>query len=98
MAKRIIWAKDAIADRLSILDYWYKKTGSKRYSTRLDSDVRQLTKLLALFPEIGRKFEDRSERFFVIDNHILVYQLNDNSVEVLHLWDARRNPEDLKFD
>ena len=46
MAKRIIWSREAVADRIQILDYWYKRLGSKQYflfgGTRFDQDPTHL--------------------------------------------------------
>jgi plasmid stabilization system protein ParE len=46
---------------------------------------------------IGRKVENREERYFVKGNYLIFYQIRDDSIEILHIWDGRRNPEDLKF-
>jgi len=34
MAKQIIWAPEAVSDRIQILDYWYKRLGTKEYSKK----------------------------------------------------------------
>lgn len=64
MAKRIIWAKEAVADRIQILDYWYKQLDSKEYSHKLDMMFKEVVQLLSNFPYLGRKLD--SEPFSAV--------------------------------
>ena len=59
MVKRIIWSQNALADRISILDYWYKRIGNKHYSHKLDVEIKETISHLKKFPYIGRQMEDR---------------------------------------
>src|SRR5579863_432011 len=95
MAKRVIWSKPALADQLSILDYWHKRTGTKRYSSKLATDIKRIVRYIGQFPKIGRQLDGHEERFFVIDNYLLIYIEAPDRVEILHVWDSRRNPENL---
>lgn len=97
MAKRIKWSKYAVADRIQILDYWFKRTGSKRYSKQLDKILRETMKTLSRYPELGRQYKDKELRYFVKDNYQIFYAINQADIEVLHLWDSRRNPKELKL-
>ena len=97
MAKKIKWSPEAVADRIQILDYWFERTGNKRYSRKLDKAFREVVTMLSRLPEIGRKVENREERYFVKGNYLIFYQIRDDSIEILHIWDGRRNPDDLKF-
>lgn len=65
MAKRIIWAPQAVADRIQILDYWYKRLGTKEYSRKLEAMFKESVGLLAEFPFLGRQVKNREERVFV---------------------------------
>ena len=58
MAKQIIWAKEALADRIQILDFWYQRLGTKDYSYQLDDMFKGIVQLIADFPSLGRKLED----------------------------------------
>lgn len=55
MAKRIKWSSHAVADRIQILDYWYKRIGDKKYSKKLDKSLKEIILKLAEFPKLGRK-------------------------------------------
>jgi len=73
MVKRIIWSANALSDRIAILDYWYQRIGNKNYSRKLDASLKNLIKLLLKFPEMGRKLENRNERFHVKDAYQIFY-------------------------
>jgi plasmid stabilization system protein ParE len=95
MAKRIIWAPQAVADRIRILDYWYKRLGTKDYSIKLDEMFKETIQLLSRFPQLGRKVESRELRVFVKDHYQIFYLDEEQSLKILHLWDSRRNPQDF---
>lgn len=97
MAKRVIWSYHALADRISILDYWYQRIGDKRYSRKLDKLIKDVIKKIACYPKLGRQLNEREERFFVMDNYQIFYIETDDTIEIIHIWDSRRNPEDLKL-
>ena len=95
MAKRIIWSANALSDRIQILNYWYQRSGSKEYSRKLDRSLKDVIKHLAHFPQMGRAVEGRNERFVVKDAYQIFYSINGSDINILHLWDSRRNPDDL---
>ena len=97
MAKRIKWAPQALADRIQILDYWSKRLGSKEYAIHLDNSIKEVIKLLSEHPQLGRKLEGYEFRFFVKEYYQIFYQVRDDSLIILHLWDSRRNPNDLNL-
>lgn len=95
MAKRIVYSENAVKDRLEILEYWYKRIGTKTYSKKLDKAFREVIKLLAEHPELGRQLAQKGDRFFVKDAYQIIYRFDKSTIEILHLWDSRRNPEDF---
>ncbi len=95
MAKRITWSKNALADRIQILDYWFQRTGNKTYSRRLDNDIIAAIRHLSKFPKIGRQLDNREERFIVKDFYQVFYIETINEIQILHIWDSRRDPDDL---
>ncbi len=95
MVRRIIWSKNALSDRIQILDYWYKRIGTKTYSEKLDKELRQAVRNLRHFPKMGRQLEDTEIRFLVVDYYQIFYKCTDSEIRILHLWDSRRNPDEL---
>ena len=98
MAKRIVWSKNALIDRLRILDYWYKRIGTKTYSRKLDREIKKLISNLPIFPEMGRKLNNTHIRYLVKDHYLIFYTIKKDEIRILHLWDSRRNPEDLVIE
>jgi len=97
MAKRIIWAREAVADRIQILDYWYKRIGSKQYSSKVDNMFKEIIQLLSHLPSLGRKLDDHKERFFIKDHYQIFYLEEEDSIKILHIWDSRRDPQDFSL-
>lgn len=97
MAKRIKYSAYAVADRVAILNYWYERIGNKNYSRKLDSALKGIIKKLSEYPQLGRQLDNREERFFVKDSYQIFYVETEGSIQILHSWDSRRNPEDLKL-
>ena len=95
MVRRIIWSRNALIDKVQILDYWYKRIGTKIYSRKLDKQLRQSVELLKKFPEMGRLLNSTDLRFLVRDEYQIFYKYSENEIRILHLWDSRRNPDDL---
>ena len=95
MAKRIKWSTHAVADRISILDYWFQRIGNKKYSKKLDNSLKEVIKKISIYHQLGRQLGNREERFFVKDSYQIFYIETSDSIEILHIWDSRRNPEDL---
>ncbi len=95
MAKRVVYSDNAIKDRIDILNYWNKRIGTKTYSKKLDKSFREIIKLLADYPELGRQLDNREERFFVKEAYQIFYTFDDATIIILHIWDSRRNPGDL---
>lgn len=98
MAKRIIWSPNSLADRIGLLIYWSQRTGNNAYGEKLDSKIRKTVLLLSEYPEMGRKLENREDRFFVKENYQIFYRILESEIHILHIWDSRRNPDNLKID
>jgi len=95
MVKRIVWSKNALKDKIQILDYWNRRTGTKTYSIILDNQLRIAIKSLKELPELGRQLENSEIRFLVKDHYQIFYKFIDTEIRVLHIWDSRRNPNGL---
>ena len=95
MVGRIIWSKNALSDKMQILEYWHKRIGTKTYSRKLDKQLKQSIKLLKRFPKIGIRINNTDKRFLVKDYYQIFYKYSDNEIRILHIWDSRRNPNDL---
>ena len=101
MVKRLIWSEKARNDRKEILEYWIESTGSPKYSIQLRNEFKTIVKLLLNFPELGIKLNNYDARVFIKGDYKIFYDLKnineELSIEILHIWDTRRNPEELEL-
>jgi plasmid stabilization system protein ParE len=98
MGKRgIIWSENANKKLFEILEYYAQRNKSKRYSIKLYNRIRNELLLLAKQPEIGIKTEIEDVRGLIVDDYVLFYEFDRNTIIVHTLWDCRQNPEDLKI-
>ncbi len=97
MVRKLIWSDNSKEDLFAILDYWLKKSGTKKYSENLFKNISKTTKLLQYYPEIGRVYKELNIRFLVKDKYQIFYNFSDTEVHILHIWDSRRDKSNLKF-
>lgn len=97
MAKRIIWSRRAKEERKEILEYWAKKTGDKVYSKKLSETFSKKVKYISRYNYLGTKTEIENVRAAVCGNYIIFYEIEDKTIQILSVWDGRRNPDDLNL-
>jgi addiction module RelE/StbE family toxin len=97
MARKVEWTNRALKDRFQILSYWINRNKSNSYSIKLDDLFIESLKLLSLFPFAGKPTRVANVRMKIIKKYVLVYQVTDNEIIVLRLWDSRQNPQNLKY-
>ena len=96
MAKEVIWSFRAQRDRIEILNYWKERNKSKTYSIKLNALFEQTINLISEFPEIGRIVNIRGIRVKTIRDYSIFYFKEENSIEILIIWDNRRDPDVLQ--
>ena len=65
--RKISWTEKAINEKIDIMEYWYAKTSSTRYSQKLETLLYRSTQLLRRQPELGNLFnKDRSIRMSLL--------------------------------
>lgn len=89
--RKIIWTKSAISNRKEILEYWFQRTASKKYSKKLNDLFTERIKLLSEYPEIGRKTNDFKIRVTPVKDYLIMYDFNSTELIILLIWDTRRN-------
>ena len=96
MDRKIIWSKRARKEQTEIFEYWNARNYSKTYSNRLNRLFKETTKLISLFPEIGRQTDKDGVRVSLVENYLLIYEPVDNeTILILSIWDTRQNPDKL---
>ena len=97
MAKRIKWTKQAISDKVRILKYWNKRNKSIEYSKKLDKLFHDSTKLIQIYPTLGRPTNDPEVKNILARDYLIFYIETDVEYTIIHIWDERRNPEELIY-
>src|SRR5688500_8411995 len=97
MAKKIISTEQAVIDQSEILEYWYKRNGNKRYSNKLSGEFRKTIRYIARFNYLGRATDIEDVRVAVCGNYLIFYKLGSDTLEIVPIFDSRRNPDDLKI-
>jgi toxin YoeB len=97
MVKRVIWSPRAQTERKEILDFWFKRNKSKTYSRKLNRLFKEAINLIIDYPEIGNRADLENVRAKIIRDYIMFYEINDDELFILSIWDTRQNPENLKL-
>ena len=98
MAKlNVIWSNRAKIKRFEILSFYNVRNKSKEFSKKLNQRNNREIKLLSKSPNIGIRTDIENVRGLIIDNIILYYEVVQNTIIILFLWDSWQNPKDLKI-
>jgi plasmid stabilization system protein ParE len=93
--KKVIWSIRAQQDRIAILEYWITRNKSKAYSEKLYHLFNQAVELIADHPTIGRPTSFQNVKYKVVRNYQIFYEEFQDRIDILLIWDSRRNPEQL---
>jgi len=94
--RKLIWSPEAASDRIIIFKYWNQRNKSNVYSKRLAKLFRRESQKLLKQPFLGKVTSDKNLRALIIEHFLLIYLIRTDSIEIVNIWDGRRNPEDLK--
>ncbi len=96
--RKVIWSTKAKFDLFRILDFYYKRNGTKTYSKKLNSTLRNSVRLLEKYSEIGTRTDVQNVRNLIEGDYSIFYKIEPEVVEITTIWDNRQNPEDLLID
>lgn len=99
MDKRvIIWTLSSTKDLKTIFSYYNSRNRSNTYSRKLYEEMTLLMNKIAQFPFIGKMTDKENIRYAVVKEYLLFYQINDNDISVLKVWNSRRNPTERPYE
>lgn len=98
MARRkLIWSKNAVVQLHEVLMFYKQRNKSSSYSIKLYNRFNlELDKLLTR-PELGVKTKIEKIRGLIVSNYVLYYEISDQYITFLKVWDCRQNPDKLVF-
>ena len=97
MAQKVVWSTESQQNLNSILEYWNERNNSNEYSAKLFDEFKKIVSLISFFPHSGKETDYPDIRIFIKNNFSIYYKEYDDYLSILHVWDNRRNPEDLKL-
>ena len=98
MAKRkIAWTFRAKLDLFEILDFYYKRNGTKSFSKKLKSKVQKSIKLLENHSDIGVQTDVQNVRNLITGDYCIFYEIKLYTIEIITIWDNRQNPGKLEI-
>lgn len=95
MAKEIIWSPLAKRKRRDILQYWIDHNKSNAFSIKLNDLIKQSEQLIAKYPNIGKPTNQKNIRFKIVRDYLIFYEVIDDKIHILTIWDNRQDPEKL---
>ncbi len=98
MAKReVIWTKNSEIQLQEILEFFTKRNKSRLYSKKLYRKFKTELLTVSKNPELGIKTKLDQIRGLIIEDYILFYEILDDSIIILKVWDCRQNPDKLNI-
>lgn len=95
--KEIKWTLKAIHDKLGILEYWIERNKSKTYSEKLNRLFENSVESISNHPEQGKKSEYKNSRIKIIQHYLIFYRISEHNIEIIRIWDSRRDPKKFKI-
>jgi addiction module RelE/StbE family toxin len=93
--RKVIWSTLAKLETKEILEYFLHRNKSATYSRKLYQLFQSELRRLSMFPEAGLKTKLTNVRGLVVKDYILFYEVFDDRIVVLKVWDCRQNPDKL---
>ena len=97
VGRKIEWSSDAKNDLLDILNFYIERNKSKYYSIKLNSKINRSIQQIARNPILGIKTEFDSVRALITGDYQIIYEIFDQLILIIMIWDCRRNPKDKKI-
>lgn len=98
MAKReVVWTKVSEIQLQEILEFFTNRNKSGAYSRKLYKKFKAELKIVSKNPEVGIKTKLNLIRGLIIEDYIIFYEILDDRIIILKVWDCRQNPDNLNI-
>lgn len=98
MAKfKIEWSVEAKLDLLDVLEFYIERNGNSTYSKKLKSKIDKSIIHLSKNPKLGIQTNYNSVRSLITDEYQIIYEIFDQLILIVMIWDCRRNPEEKQI-
>ena len=93
--RKIKWSHRAKLDLLEILDFYYKRNGTKTYSKKLNTKLRASIRLLEKQINLGVQTDILNIMNLIEGDYNIFYEISATTIEIIAIWDNRQNPENI---
>lgn len=93
--RKIVWTKNSEIQLKEILIYFKSRNKSSHYSKKLYKQFKEKLRIVAEKPELGIQTKLEKVRGLIVGDYILFYEILDDKILVLKVWDCRQNPKKL---
>jgi len=83
---------------MDILDFYVRINGTATYSVKLNAKINSSIKLLSKNPFLGTPTDYDSIRALVTGDYQVIYEIFNQLILIIMIWDCRRDPEDKVID
>lgn len=90
---KVEWSIEARLDLLDILEFYFQRNGNANYSRKLNSKINKSIKRVTKNPLLGLQTDLNSVRAIVTGDYQIIYEIIENTLLIVMVWDCRRNPE-----
>jgi plasmid stabilization system protein ParE len=91
---KVEWSIEARLDLIDILEFYKTRNKSDLFSKKLNSKINKSIKLIIKNPLIGLQSQIDSVRALITGDYQIIYEIIDNLIMIIMIWDSRRDPED----
>ena len=91
---KIAWSIEAKLDLFDILEFYHSRNGNTIYSKKLSSKINKSILLLSKNPLPGKQTDDPHISALITGDIQIRYEVFDNLILIVMIWDCRRDPED----
>ena len=95
---KVEWSIEARLDLIDILKFYITRNKSDLFSKKLNSKINKSIKLITKNPLIGLKSQIDSVRVLITGDYQIIYEILDNLIIIIMIWDCRRDPGDRIID
>ena len=92
MALKIIWSTDAQISRREIFEYWNFRNKSRLYTNKLNMLFKEALSQIRIYNEIGKPTDLKNVRLKIVSHFEIIYDLYDDKIVILDIWDTRQSP------
>jgi toxin YoeB len=91
---KVKWSIEARLDLIDILDFYTQRNGNAVYSKKLFLKINKSIGHIIRHPSLGLQTYIASVRVLVAGDYQLIYEIAENTILIVMVWDCKRNPHE----